>query len=62
MFFRNYEPQKTWLDKCLKNPIWEDPLRGNVAKGRKSCFNLDDNTFTIFIDHSEGNWVEKGPS
>ena len=62
MYFRNYGPRKTWLDKCLKGPVWEDPSTGNMVNGPKHWFNLNDSTFTIFVDHSEGNWVEKSHS
>ena len=31
--FRNYRPRKTWLDKCLKNPVKDDPSTGNMVNG-----------------------------
>ena len=62
MNFRYYGPPKTWLDKCLKTPIWDDPSRGNVANGLKHWFNLNGSFFTIFIDQCEGNWVGKSRS
>ena len=55
MYFRNYGPRKTWLGKCLKSPVLEEPLTSNVINGPKHCFNLNDSTFTKFIDHCEGN-------
>ena len=55
MYLRNYLLQKTWLGKWLKSPVSENHLTGNVANGSKHCFNLDDSTFTIFIDQCEGN-------
>ena len=55
MYFRNYGLRKTWLDKCLRSPISEKPLTGNVVNGPIHCFNLNDSTFTIFIDHFDGN-------
>ena len=51
--------RKRWLGKCLKSPVSEDSLKGNVVNGRKHSSNLNDSTFTIFIDHFEGNCVEK---
>ena len=51
MYFRNYALQKTWLDLCLKSPVSEEPSKCNMANEPKHCSNLDDNSFTIFIDH-----------
>ena len=59
MYFRNYGLRKTWLDKCLKIPASEDPSTSNMINGNKHCWNINDSIFTIFIDHCEGNWVEK---
>ena len=55
MYFRNYGLPKTWLDQCLKTPASEDPLKSNMVNATKHCSNLEDNSFTIFIDHWEGN-------
>ena len=55
MYIRNCGLQKTWLNKCLKSPVSDDHLTGDVVNGSKNCFNLNDSTFTIFIDHCEGN-------
>ena len=55
MYFRNYGLRKRWLEKCLKGPVSQDPLRGKVGNGRKHFFNLNGNTFTIFIDQCEVN-------
>ena len=55
MYFRTYEVRKTWLDKCLKSPVSEDPLTSIKVNGPKYCLNLNESTFTIFIDHCEGN-------
>ena len=55
MYFRNYGLRKTLLEKCLKSPVSEDPLRGKVGNGPKHFFNLNGSTFTIFIDQCEGN-------
>ena len=35
MYFRTYELQKTWLDKCLKSLVSEDPLTSNMVNGPK---------------------------
>ena len=59
MYFRNYRFRKTWLDKCLKSCISEDPSTDNIANGSRYCCNLKESTFTIFINHSEGNCVGK---
>ena len=55
MYFRNYGLRKTLLDKRIASPVSEDPLTGNVGNWSKHCLNLNDRTFTIFIDHCEGN-------
>ena len=47
------------LDDCLINPVSEDPFTGNMVKEPKHCCNLKESTFTIFLDHCEGNWVGK---
>ena len=33
--FRNYRPQKTYLDKCLKAPVSEDPLTADMVSAPK---------------------------
>ena len=55
MYFQNYRLGKASLDKCLKSPVSEDPLAGNVVKGPKHFFNINNSTFTIFIDQCAGN-------
>ena len=55
MYLRNYRLGKTRLDKGLKSLISEDQLTGNVVNGSKHCFNLNESTFTIFIDSCESN-------
>ena len=55
MHFRNYGLRKMWLDKCLKSPVSEDPLTGNLVNEPKHCFNLNHSTFTTFIDQCKGN-------
>ena len=53
---------RKWLGKCLKSPISEDPSTSNMISRLKHCWNLHDSTFIKFIDHCEGNWVERNPS
>ena len=55
MYFRNYGLRNTWLHKCVESPVSVDPLTGNVVNGPKNLFNLNDSSFTIFIDQCEGN-------
>ena len=59
MYFRNYKPQKRLLDEYLKNPVSQDPSTSNMENGPKHSCNVDDSTFTIFIDHCEHNSVGK---
>ena len=37
----------------------EDSSKSNMVDGPKHCWNLNHTTFSIFIDHCEGNPVEK---
>ena len=57
MYFRYYQPQKTFLDKCLKAPVWENPLRGDMVSRPKHWFNVNESAFIISSDHCEGNLV-----
>ena len=59
MYFPNYELSKTLLGQCLKSPVSEDLLKSNMVNGLKHSSNLKDNSFTIFIDHWEGNCLTK---
>ena len=59
MYFRNFGLQNTWLDQCLKSPVSEDPSKSNMVNVPKHCGNLKDSSFTIFIDHWEGNCLTK---
>ena len=59
MYFRNYGLRKNWLDKGLKAPVSDDPSISNMPNGPKHVCNMDDGTFTIFIDHSGNKGVEK---
>ena len=37
MYFRYYKLQNKWLEKCLKSPISEDPLTGNMVNDPEHC-------------------------
>ena len=50
---------KTWLDKCLKIPVLEDPSTSNLVNVSEHCSNLHHNSFIILIDNFQGNSVEK---
>ena len=55
MYIWTYRLRKSWLDKCLKSPVSKDLLTSNMLNGPKKCWNLNDSTFTIFIDPCESN-------
>ena len=59
MYFRSYGLRNTWLDECLKSPVSADRSTSNMVIGPKNCINLNERTFTIFIDQSEGSSVGK---
>ena len=50
MYFPKYRPRNTWLDKCLKRRVSEDPWTENMENWSKQCSNLNDRTFTKFIN------------
>ena len=54
-YFRSYGLQKTWLHQRPKSPVSEEPSKSNIVNGPKHCSNLNDSTFSIFINHWEGN-------
>ena len=54
MCFRNYGLRNTWLNKCLKSPVSEDPSTSNMVSGTKNCLPHNQSTFTIFNDNCEG--------
>ena len=56
MYFWTYGLRKTWLDECLRSLVPEDLSRNNIINGPQNCWNLNDSTFTIFIDHWEDNY------
>ena len=53
MYFWIYGARNTSLEKCLKSPLSEDSLNTDMVNGSKHCRNLNDSTFTIFIDPCE---------
>ena len=55
MYFLTYGLRKRWLFKCLKSPISEDPSTSSMVNGLKPISNLNDSTFTVFIDPYERN-------
>ena len=59
MYFLTYGLPKTWLEKCLKSPVSQDPSRSDMENGWRQSWNMNNSTFTIFIDPCEGNSVEK---
>ena len=59
MHFMKYRLRKTWLEKCLKSRVSEDPSTDNKEYGSKHCSNLNDSTFTIFNNHFEGSLIRK---
>ena len=47
--------RKTSSHKCLKGRVSEEPSTDNITNGLKHFCNLNDSSFTIFINHREGN-------
>ena len=62
MYFWTFGVGKTWLNQSLKSSVSEDPSTSNMVIGPKHCWNLNDSTFTIFIDPCEGGSVGKSVS
>ena len=60
--FPKLQTLKTWWDKCLKNPVSEDPSPCDRVNVPKHYWNLHHSTFIIFIGHSQGNYVSKSLS
>ena len=50
---------KTWLRKCLKSPISENPLKSNMADLNNHCWNLHHSIFILFIEYWGVSWVRK---
>ena len=49
MSFWTYELGKTWLRKCLKSPVSEDPSTSNMVNKPKHCSKLIDSTFVYLL-------------
>ena len=60
--FLNLRTRRMCLDKCLKSPVWDDPLKGNMVNGPKHWFKLNGSFFTLSVDHWERKWVRKSHS
>ena len=58
VFLNLQTTEKQWL----KSHVSEDPSTSNMVNPPKLCWNLNDSTFTIYIDHCEGNAVGKSRS
>ena len=41
---------KTWLDKCLKTPVSENPLKSNMLSVPKESSNMHHSSFITLID------------
>ena len=50
MYFGKFRFRKIWLDKCLKSRVSEDPYTENMETWSKQCSNLNDRSFTKFIN------------
>ena len=62
MYSRNYGLRKTCLNKNVKDPVSKDTPTSGMVNRKKHCGNLEDTTFSIVIDHCEGNCVGKSLS
>ena len=60
--FSKLRTLKTWLDKCLKSPVSEDPSTSNMVNVPKHYWNLHHSTFIIFLRHWPVNFVRKSLS
>ena len=59
MYFPKLRGPKNALKKISKNFGFREPFERQHVRGIKHCRNLKHTTFTIFIDHCEGNSVGK---
>ena len=60
--FPKLRTPKTWLDKCLKSPVWEDSSISKIINVPKHCWNLHHSTIIIITDHCQVNCVAKNLS
>ena len=49
--FPKLRSPKTWLEKCLKGSVLENPSASNMVNMPKQFWNQYHSTLTIFIDH-----------
>ena len=59
MYLPKYRPRNTWLDKCPKSCVLEDPWTEKMENWSKQCSNLNDRTFTKFINTVKVGALEK---
>ena len=57
--FPEYRFQKTWFGEWIKSRVSEDPQTDNTANVSEHYCNLNDSTFTIFINHREDSFIRK---
>ena len=50
--------RRAWIN-IKKTPVWEDVTTGDMEKGPKNWFNVNESVFFILSDHCEGNWLAK---
>ena len=50
---------KTWLDKCLKNAVPDDPLTSNMVNVPKHCLNLYQITWSYSLVTAKSMELEK---
>ena len=59
MYFGKSRLGKIWLDKCQKSRISQDPYGENIGNRLKRYSNLNEGTFTKFVNHCEGSCIGK---
>ena len=57
--FLNLRTPKNVVRYMSKKSLSDDPSTSNMVNGPKHCWNLNDSTFTIFIDRCEENQALK---
>ena len=55
-YFKNCWLRKTWLLKCLKDPVSEHPLAFSALTGFKHCWNLHDGTLILLTFWNKLRW------
>ena len=55
MYFLTYGHPTTWMDKCLKSPVSDDPSTSNMLNGTKHFSKPKFTIFATFIDPCEYN-------